>query len=58
MAKVNPFRSANPADQDVYRNCSRCGHGRAIPAKHVIRGKGGRRLCFRCVYLIRRSYVL
>ena len=33
MAKADPFRSANPDDPDVYHNCSRCGLGRAIPAK-------------------------
>ena len=51
MVKVGPFRSANPADLDVYHNCSECVYGQAIPARHVITGKGKRRQCPRCQYM-------
>ena len=51
MAKVDPFRSANPTDPDVYHNCSGCVYGQAIPARHVITGKGKRRQCPRCQYM-------
>ena len=35
MAKVGPFRSANPADLNVY-HCSESVYGQAIPARHVM----------------------
>ena len=54
MAGTDPFYSVDPADPDVYHNCSRCGLGRDIPARHVLMGKGGRRQCSRCAYLTRR----
>ena len=50
MAKVGPFRSANPADLNVY-HCSESVYGQAIPARHVIMGKGKRRQCPRCQHL-------